>query len=134
MLNAKRLRPTDPGQSVVLLAEDDVMVLTIARITLEKEGYFVLTAENGDAALYLSRQVPCEIHLLLTDVRMPKMGGVELSKVISVERPSTRIVLMSGYTSGEDINPNFPFLRKPFGPRLLSETVKGLVPSRQKSE
>ena len=80
MQNPEHLRPADPDQPVVLLAEDDVMVLNIARITLERDGCFLLTAENGEEALYLSRRFPGEIHLLLTDVTMPKIGGMELSK------------------------------------------------------
>lgn len=55
MENPERLRPDRPDQSVILAAEDDVLVLNIVRITLERDGYFVLTAENGEEALMLSR-------------------------------------------------------------------------------
>ena len=116
---------------MVLLAEDDVMVLNIARITLERDGYFLLTAENGEEALYLSRRFPGEIHLLLTDVTMPKIGGLELSKRVSAERPTTRILLMSGATSSADSDTKYPLLPKPFNTAKLSDTVRGLLPVRR---
>jgi two-component system cell cycle sensor histidine kinase/response regulator CckA len=135
MVNPEHLRPADPSQPVLLLVEDDVMVLNITRITLELEGFFVLTAENGEDALFLSRKYPDEIHVLVTDVVMPKMSGVELSRHISAERPTTRIVVMSGNTFEEEISSTWAFIPKPFGLKQLRETVSGLVPvSRQLHE
>lgn len=131
MLNPEHLRSAEPEKPVVLLVDDDVTVLNVARITLEDHGYFVLTADNGEAGLYLSRQYPGKIDVLLTDVKMPKMSGTALSKHISVERPTTRIVLMSGNVFGEDINPRFPFLEKPFGLGQLAEIVNGLARHRR---
>jgi two-component system, cell cycle sensor histidine kinase and response regulator CckA len=130
MQNPEHLRPSEPDQPVILVAEDEILVQNIARITLEQEGYFVLTAPNGEVALYLSRQYPGQIDLLLTDVVMPQMSGVELSERISKERPGIQIVLMSGNSFAENINPKFPFLQKPFGPKELRETIKGLIPVR----
>ncbi len=126
MHNPEHLRPDSPNQPVILVAEDDVMVLNIVRITLEKDGYFVLTAENGEEALYLSRQFPGEIHLLLTDIQMPKLGGVELCRALLTQRPETCVVLMSG--SPELADPRFHLIHKPFGPVQLSQTIKGLLP------
>src|SRR4051794_8375346 len=112
MKNPDHLRPDRPDQPVILIADDDVMILNIVRITLERDGYFVLTAENGEAALMLSRSYSGEIHLLLSDVCMPKMSGIQLSKRITQERPGICVLLMSG--SFEEENPGFPLLRKPF--------------------
>ena len=91
-------------------------------------GIFVLTAENGEVALSLSKQYADQIHVLLTDVVMPKMGGMELSKRMSTERPGIRVVLMSGHSFAESINPEYPFLQKPFLPNQLSNTIKALLP------
>jgi len=124
MENSNNLLPRNPHQTVILLVDDDVMVLNIARITLENAGYFVLTAENGQEALLLSRQYPGEIHLLLSDVTMPKLTGVELSKRIAVERPTTRILLMSGTPDEAMAEPRFAFLHKPFTVHRLSAAVK----------
>src|SRR5438093_11221235 len=74
--NPEHLRQNHPDQPVILIADDEVMIQNIVRVTLEQEGYFVLTAENGEAALVMSRQYPGRIHLLLTDVGMPNMSGV----------------------------------------------------------
>jgi len=115
---------------VVLVAEDDVMVLNIIRITLERDGYFVLTAESGEEALILSRGFAGEIHMFFTDVCMPKMSGIQAAKRITTERPGTYVLLMSG--SFEEDNPGFPLLHKPFSTAKLSETVKGLMPACQK--
>jgi len=126
MKNPDHPRPDRPDQPVILIADDDVMILNIVRITLERDGYFVLTAENGEAALMLSRSYSGEIHLLLSDVCMPKMSGIQLSKRMTQERPGICVLLMSG--SFEEENPGFPLLRKPFGMNRMSETVKGLLP------
>ena|SRR5437764_13796756 len=127
MEDPEHLRPDRSDQSVILVAEDDVMILNIARITLERLGYFVLTAENGEEALALSRAYPGDIDLLLTDVCMPKMTGIQLSKTIAKERPGTCILLMSG--SFEEENPGFPILHKPFGTPKLSQTIQGYLPA-----
>jgi len=132
MRNPQHLRPDRDDQSVILVAEDDVMVLNIVRVTLEREGYFVLTAESGEEALVLSRAYPGEVHLLLTDVCMPKMSGIQAAKRMIAERPGMCVLLISG-TFDED-NPGFPLLPKPFGIAQLSDTVKGLLPVCQKSQ
>jgi DNA-binding NtrC family response regulator len=129
MRNPETLRPDRPDQSVILVAEDDVMVLNLVRVTLERDGYFVLTAENGEEALILSRGYQGDIHLLLTDVCMPKMSGIQSGKAITRERPGICILLMSGSFNEE--NPGFPVLRKPFSVTKVSETVRGLIPARK---
>src|SRR5690348_2627547 len=98
MQDPNNLRSVHPDQSVILIAEDEVLVQNIVRITLESTGYFTLTAENGEDALLLSRKYPGTIQLLLSDVRMPKMSGIELKKYIEIERPATKVLLMSGET------------------------------------
>jgi two-component system, cell cycle sensor histidine kinase and response regulator CckA len=127
MSNAVRFQLKNADQPVVMLVDDDAAVLNFARITLEREGYFILTAQNGEEALHLSRQYRGEIDILLTVIKMPKMSGTVLSRRISAERPGTRIVLMSGHAFEEPVNPKFPLLEKPFGPKQLSETIGGLI-------
>jgi len=124
----EHLRPVHPDQPVILLADDEISVRNFAQIILEEEGYLVLTAENGDAALSVSRNYPGKIHFLLTDVVMPKMGGLELSSRIAVERPGICIVLMSGHSFAENIDQTFPFVQKPFHPQKLKDVMKALIP------
>lgn len=127
MLTPENLRPVDPNSPVILVAEDDVMVRNFVRITLEAASYSVLTADDGDRALYMSRQYPGEIRLLITDLRMPKMDGIELSRHVSVERPSIRIALMSGYAFEETLDRRFVLIPKPFSPAQLRVTVDRLL-------
>jgi CheY-like chemotaxis protein len=130
MQNPEHLLPKQSDPTVILVADDEVMIQNIARITLEEEGYFVLVADNGEDALLLSQQYPGEIHLLLTDIIMPKMSGAELCRRVLSERPTVRILLMSGYGIEEHIDPNLPFLQKPFGVKKLIDTIQELVPIR----
>ncbi len=129
MKNPKHLRHDQPDQPVILVADDDVMILNIVRITLERNGYFVLAAENGEEALLLSRRFPGEIHMLLTDVCMPKMNGIQAAQKIMTERPAIAVLLMSG--SFDEENPGFPLVHKPFSPLKLSEAVKRILPPRR---
>ena len=97
MQDPEHLRPARPDQTVILIVDDDVMVRNVARITLEADGYFTLTAHDGEEALHISREFPGTIHAVLSDVKMPKMDGLELRDWILKERPGVAILLMSGY-------------------------------------
>jgi len=121
----EHLRPDDPGQPVILLADDDVMVLNVVRITLEGEGYFLLTAEDGESAVELSKAYKGKIHMLLSDVSMPKMSGIQAANRITAERPGICVLLISG--TFDEPNPGYPVLRKPFNTATLSETVNALL-------
>jgi CheY-like chemotaxis protein len=67
------LLPSQPGRTVVLIAEDDVMARNMICLALEEEGYFVLAPANREEAM--SRQFPGAIHALLSDVKMPNLDG-----------------------------------------------------------
>jgi CheY-like chemotaxis protein len=69
MKNPESLLPADPDQPVVLVAENEVTVQNVARIVLEKAGYFVLTASDGEEALTISRRLPATINALVSDIR-----------------------------------------------------------------
>jgi DNA-binding response OmpR family regulator len=101
----------------------------LARSVLTRAGYKVLDAVDGEQALEVSRQYTGPIDLLLTDVKMPKMDGLQLSAQISRERPGIKILLMSGRPSGELIvlGEKMPFLRKPFLPDVLCERLNSLL-------
>ena len=79
MKNPENLKPAHVDQTVILIAEDEVLVANIARIVLESDGYFILIASDGQDALFISRQYPGTIHLLLSDIKMPHLNGLELS-------------------------------------------------------
>lgn len=128
MRNPDNLRPAHPEQTVILLVEDEIIVQNVARIVLEKEGFFILSAGDGEEALVISRQYAGPIHLCLSDVKMPKMDGLQLRQQILQERPDTPVLLMSGQVAAHDIG-SLPFLPKPFVPATLREAVRNMLPA-----
>jgi len=104
--------PLAGGHETVLVAEDDVRLRRIAVDLLEEHGYTVLSAGDGVDALEQLRTYEGEIHLLLTDIVMPNMGGRELVDRAREPRPGIKVLSMSGYTDGEEGT-----LQKSFGAR-----------------
>jgi DNA-binding NtrC family response regulator len=127
MQNPEHLRLSNSDQTVILLAEDELLIRNVAQIVLESEGYFVLSANDGEEALNLSRQYPGTIHALLSDVNMPHTNGLQLQEQILYERPGTKVLLMSGQVASPA--DSIPFLRKPFGPAILKERIRQLLDS-----
>jgi len=91
-------RHTSKGSEVILLVEDEAGVRELAREYLEMSHYTVLVAEDGHTALELAAMHAGPIHLLLTDVVMPGIGGRELAERITRLRPEIKVLYMSGYT------------------------------------
>ena len=100
---------------------------------LEKKGYTVLVAANGDDALDLCQRYEDKIHLLLTDMVMPGMSGFELAKQVVGLRPHVRILYMSGYTNDsldnakEDVLGTLDFIQKPFTTDILVAKVQQVL-------
>src|SRR5437660_4904847 len=113
----------------VLIAEDEPVVRNMIRAIIQGAGYSFLVAVDGHEAMVLSRAYPDEIHVLLTDIKMPKMNGLDLAAEIVKERPAIRILVMSGEASDEirKANINLPFLRKPFAPHPLLEKLEQVL-------
>jgi CheY-like chemotaxis protein len=128
MDNPENLRPSRPDQTVILVVDDEVMIRNIARLVLEREGYFILTAHDGEEALHIAREFPGTMHAVLSDVRMPKMDGIQLRERILKERPGVPILLMSGYVDAPPPS-NTPILAKPFDPPLLIDRIRQLLAS-----
>ncbi len=102
---------------------------------LQSKGYTVLAASNGAEALKIAEKViPGKIHLLLTDVVMPKMGGRELVEKLEKMHPKTRVLYMSGYTDDSIVRhgilePRIAFIQKPFSPADLAGKVRQILDS-----
>ncbi len=103
----------------VLVVEDEDELRTVIRRLLEAEGYLVLEAQNGAAALQILGlpRIP-QVQLVLTDLRMPVMDGRQLASVLARLHPTVPIVFMSGFTAQlmdmRLVSPHLVFLAKPF--------------------
>jgi two-component system cell cycle sensor histidine kinase/response regulator CckA len=122
------------GSETVLVVEDEPLVRSLAVRALRDQGYHVLQAEDGPAALALSRNHDGEIHLLVTDVVMPGMNGRELADRLSAERPGLRVLYVSGYTDHAVVRhgvleEGIAFLSKPFDMSSLARTVREVLDS-----
>jgi nitrogen-specific signal transduction histidine kinase len=120
------------GNETILVVEDQPMVLDLVRVALHSHGYTILEAGNGSAALELASNHLGPIELLVTDIVMPQMGGLELAERLKELRPQIKVLFMSGYSDdaverprmlGEDV----AFLPKPFSPSTLAAKVYQLL-------
>jgi CheY-like chemotaxis protein len=110
---------------VILVADDEKLVRDFIAHTLELSGHCVLTAADGEEALEISRRFPGAIHLLITDVMMPRLDGLLLRQKILLERPEVKVLLISG-TLEQGIE-SVPFLQKPFQAGDLKRRIQQLV-------
>ena len=119
------------GSETLLLVEDEESVRRLARKILARQGYTVLEAANGVEALELCARHAGRIDLVVSDVVMPFMSGVELTDRLQAVRPGLPVLLMSGYTGdalGHDLtDANERFLEKPFTPDALARKVRSLL-------
>jgi CheY-like chemotaxis protein len=118
----------------ILLVEDDALIRSSARRTLELRGYVVLEARDGHEALRLCEAHRADIALILTDLVMPQMNGWAFGAEIAKLYPEKRILFMSGYTDlvsvfGETLVPGTAWLKKPFRAEELIKAVRELVPT-----
>jgi len=117
------------GSETVLLVEDAEPLRKLTRIVLERLGYAVLEASNAQDALAMAEAHAGPIHLVLTDVVMPDMGGAALASRLKGLRPAARVLYMSGYTDDAVVRhrvlePGTRFLQKPFTPTSLARRVR----------
>ncbi|MBI4470737.1 MAG: PAS domain S-box protein [Acidobacteria bacterium] len=117
------------GTETILLVEDQDEVRALSREVLQMAGYTVLEASRGDQALDITSTTKREIHLLLTDIIMPRMSGLELSDRIQAVCPEIKVLYMSGYTDralthAGKLSAETPFLQKPFSPAQLVRKVR----------
>ncbi len=120
------------GEETVLLVEDEEGVRALAARILERHGYTVIEARNGRDALSVASQHQGAIHLLLTDVVMPVMGGKQLADALVARDASLRVLFVSGYTDGDissrgELDPSTAFLQKPFTARGLLVRVRDVL-------
>lgn len=116
------------GTATILLVEDEELIRGLVQRMLTELGYKVLAASGGEEAIRIFEEYAGEIHLLLTDIVMPKMNGIQLWQELLSRRPKLRCLLMSGYTENismamEQIQEGCGFIQKPFSRETLAQKV-----------
>jgi two-component system cell cycle sensor histidine kinase/response regulator CckA len=124
------------GKETILLVEDNAQVRDYTRQVLQLQGYTIVEAEDGEAALRVSDDRLGRIDLLLTDVVMPGLSGKMLARQLLAVHPRLRVLYMSGYsddmmTSYEALEPGTAFIQKPFGASDLTRAVRRVLDSAQ---
>jgi signal transduction histidine kinase/ActR/RegA family two-component response regulator len=129
---AENRSPVPQGTETILVVEDEDGVRDLACQFLRVKGYTVLEAGGGQEALDIARQHAGTIHLLLSDMVMPRMNGGELAAGVKEICPDIRVAFMSGYSEFSRGNlaqgfPEAPVLQKPFSPLSLVEIVRAAL-------
>jgi PAS domain S-box-containing protein len=124
--------PAPRGTETVLIVEDAAAVRTVTRQVLERQGYTVLEAPNGDAALQIAAKHHGPIHLLLTDVVMPGVSGRQLAEQLVRLRPDIAVLYVSGYTDDAVVRhgvleAGVAYLQKPFTADRLAHRVREVL-------
>jgi PAS domain S-box-containing protein len=123
------LREPAGGGETILLVEDEEQVRELARRVLERVGYTVLAAQDAEAATAIADRHAGHIHLLVTDMLLPQLGGRELAARLSIHRPAIKVLYISGTSDGSIarlrmLEPGTEFLEKPFSLDRLLRTVR----------
>jgi PAS domain S-box-containing protein len=119
-------------EATILLVEDEEDLRTIFKSILENAGHHVLDAENGQAALEFSRQYKDSIDLVITDIIMPKLNGIDLVNLLAEERPGTKTIFVSGHPEDSSLAKklngiHYVYLEKPYTAAILQEKIKEIL-------
>jgi two-component system cell cycle sensor histidine kinase/response regulator CckA len=130
--SAQGLVKMPKGDETILLVEDEDGLRELAQLVLEASGYKVLATRHGGEAVQVCHEYADVIHLLFTDVVMPKMSGRQLADLLTPSRPSMKVLYMSGYTDDTMVrhgiqNAGTNFLHKPFTPVALAQKVRAVL-------
>jgi CheY-like chemotaxis protein len=120
------------GTETILLVDDSAPLRKMMLGVLSQKGYSVLEAADGVTALELSRNYAGTIHLLITDIVMPRMGGVELAEHVVRERPEIGVIFVTGYATDKYVLPlqsreRITTIQKPYGTDALLHIVRGML-------
>ncbi len=123
-------------RETILLVEDEEVVRALTLKLLKSKGYEVLPAADGAEALSICERLTGAIHLLLTDLVLPKINGRELAEKLTALRPSMKVIYMSGYTEDKVVRQGLsarstPFLQKPFTAHALAQLVRQVLDGQE---
>jgi PAS domain S-box-containing protein len=121
-----------PGAETILLVEDEDAVRALARHILQSCGYTLLEAGNGEEAIRVAQGHKEPIHLVVSDVVMPLLGGRQLAEQLEAMRPGLKTLFLSGYTDDAVVRHGIlqadtAFLQKPFSPAALAQKVRSVL-------
>ena len=117
----------EPPRETILLVEDEPAVRQLFAQALVRAGYTVHEARNGQEALKVFDQHGDSVDLLLTDMRMPFMGGAELASQLRTRRGTLKLLCISGYAGGNELEFSGDFLAKPFSRDQLLAKVREIL-------
>lgn len=128
----ERLPTLPQGTETILVVEDEDAVRALEIYILQRCGYRVLEATDGQAALHLVEHEPGPIHLLMSDMVMPHLGGRELAARVTHTHPCCKVLFLSGYTDDAVVHQgvskaDIAFLQKPFTPSALAQKVRQVL-------
>ena len=125
----RRRAPVRAGNETVLFAEDDDLVRHLSVAALASVGYRLIEAAHGAEALRATEEHPGPIHLLVTDVSMPEIGGIEVARRFRELRPEATVLYISGYAGDllAELGPGVEVLQKPFSTDELLARVRDLL-------
>ena len=127
-LGPRPARPPPPtklqGTETILLVEDDDQLRAAFQEVLAQSGYHVLGAQNAGEAFLIGLERTAPIHLLVTDVVMPRMDGDQLAERLSSARPEMKVLYVSGYPRTARMAPGAPYIQKPLTPEALLRGVR----------
>jgi two-component system cell cycle sensor histidine kinase/response regulator CckA len=122
--------PEASSGETILLVEDEPAVRQLVAAALGRAGYHVLEARDGEDAIALFDTHAASVDLLLTDLRMPQMDGIELVRQLRARAPGLRVICVSGYPgSGVDLTITEHYLAKPFSKADLLDKVRQVLDS-----
>lgn len=128
MSDSDRQAREDRVRSCILVVDDDEALRSLLASLLRSRGYEVLEASDGSEGLESARRRLREILLVLSDVCMPGMTGIDLARQLTEVQPAIRVVLMSGTETGAlAMKRGWTFLQKPFSPCALLQTVRQVL-------
>lgn len=120
-----------PGTETILLVEDEELLRHLLADMLSDLGYRVLVAQNGREAMATAEKFSPQIHVLITDVLMPGMGGTKLAESLRKIRPGLKVLFVTGDSSEEcPLQPGVSRLDKPFTLKIFAEKVRDLVQAK----
>ena len=121
---------TDGARQRVLLVDDELPVRTFIAKILQREGFEILEAGDGLDALGVLQQMSGDVDVLVTDIKMPRMTGIELVEKVKAEFPGVPVVYISGEHLQEQLhNPSsrVVFLQKPFRPQAMLDAIRAVT-------